>query len=439
MNTRAAAWRGLFTTEDWWAVWLGFAVIAAVFSGAVAQVPEPPAWSGTDIFAGWSWELLGALGLLGAGLCALFTTGAACMDRGAWRAYPPAFLALFVFAAAAYAVSRERASEAYGFNDAFWALLLGLLISNTVGTPGWMRPAIRTEYYIKTGLVILGAEILLWKILAFGAYGLAIAWGVTPVVIVFMWLFGTRVLRIANKHLVMVIAASTSVCGVSAAIATAAACRAKKEDLTLAVGMTLLFTVAMMIVMPWCIKAAGMSDLIGGAWMGGTIDSTGAVAAAGASLGEEALAAATIVKMIQNVLIGAVAFCVALFWLASVERVEGARPSPAELWRRFPKFVLGFMAASLLASLVLSPLLGNATVNAMKGVSASARTWIFCLAFLSIGLESNFRELAARLSGGRPVVLYAVGQGFNLALTLLVAWLVLSGLLLPAPPSLAGP
>lgn len=160
---------------------------------------------------------------------------------------------------------------------------------------------------------------------------------------------------------------------------------------------------------------------------------------AGASLGPEALAAATIVKLIQNVLIGAVAFCVALFWLSSVDRSAGARPSLIELWHRFPKFVLGFLGASILASAVFTPLFGSDAVNGMKNVFVSARNWMFCMAFLSIGLESNLKVLAARLEGGRPVALYVVGQSFNLALTLLVAWLALSGLLLPAPPALTGP
>jgi uncharacterized membrane protein YadS len=116
-----------------------------------------------------------------------------------------------------------------------------------------------------------------------------------------------------------------SVCGVSAAIATAAACRAKKEELTLAVGLSLVFTSIMMIVMPAIIKAVGMPEVLGGAWMGGTIDATGAVAAAGAFLGEKALYTAATIKMIQNVLIGVIAFCVAVYWCAKVDCEPGQR------------------------------------------------------------------------------------------------------------------
>jgi uncharacterized membrane protein YadS len=225
----------------------------------------------------------------------------------------------------------------------------------------------------------------------------------------------------------MVISADMSVCGVSAAIATAAACKAKKEELTLAIGMSLLFTVVMMIAMPWVIKATGMSNVLGGAWMGGTIDATGAVAAAGAILGEDALQVAATVKMIQNILIGVIAFCVAVYWVLRVEQnAGGPKPSMMEIWRRFPKFILGFVAASIVFSLLYSGrIYGDAIVDAtIKGSTKTLRGWFFCLAFVSIGLETNFRELAQYFKGGKPLVLYVCGQTLNLCLTLLMAWLM---------------
>ena len=171
----------------------------------------------------------------------------------------------------------------------------------------------------------------------------------------------------------------------------------------------------------------GLSNVLGGAWLGGTIDSTGAVAAAGAMLGEDALAVAATVKMIQNILIGVVAFGVAVYWVTRVERAAGdARPSWLEIWHRFPKFILGFVAASIVFSwLAASSANGERVVDAVLGYTGSTlRTWFFCLAFVSIGLETNFRELAAYMKGGKPLVLYVVGQTFNLCLTLLMAWLM---------------
>jgi len=362
----------------------------------------------------------------------LTSIGVSVMGQRAGR-YALAFLAIFALALVAYVGANQVQSKAWGLSYAAWALVLGLIISNTVGTPEWLKPGVRTEMYIKVGLVLLGAEILFGKILSLGPPGLMVAWIVTPTVIVFMWLFGTRVLKMVSKPLVIIIAAATSVCGVSAAIAVAAASRAKKEELTMGVGMTLIFTVLMMIFMPMFIGSVGMGNVLGGAWMGGTIDSTGAVVAAGAFLGPDAETVAAVVKMIQNVLIGLVGFFVALFWVTSVERDPAApRPSLIEIWTRFPKFILGFVAASILFSFLLSPLFGSlfdgdgmklVEQGVIKPVSNPLRGWFFCLAFVSIGLESDFKELAKQMEGGKPLVLYVVGQSFNLALTLLIAWL----------------
>lgn len=433
-------WLDLYKLEDWWAVWLGFGLLAIAATGMLPTVPKMPGWEWGGFLDVHTGGLAVSLVLLALGLAALFSVAVAIMKGREWARFFPAFLVIFVLAAIAYGLEKERSVSAYDIPYAFWALALGMLISNTIGTPGWLKPGVRTEFYIKTGLVLLGAEILVDKILAFSGYGLAIAWGVTPVVIVFMWLFGTRFLKMVNKPLVITIATATSVCGVSAAIAAAAASRAKKDDLTVAVGMSLIFTVLMMIAMPALINAVGMNPTLGGAWMGGTIDATGAVVAAGVALGKEGEAVAAIVKMIQNVLIGIVAFGIAVFWVTSVERDNsGARPSLMEIWYRLPKFILGFMAASIIASIINASGDGSAFLDGVLAQTKSFRSWFFSFAFVSIGLESNLRDLARQMSGGKPVVLYLVGQTFNLILTLAVAWLVLSGVLFPEPPLLAVP
>jgi uncharacterized membrane protein YadS len=225
----------------------------------------------------------------------------------------------------------------------------------------------------------------------------------------------------------MVIAADMSVCGVSAAIASAAACKAKKEELTLAIGMSLSFTVLMMIVMPIAIKAIGLNEVVAGAWMGGTIDSTGAVAVAGATLGDKALEVAATVKMIQNILIGVSAFGIATYWVTRVEKdPNGKRPGISEIWKRFPRFVLGFIAASILFSVIHAFMDGGPEmVTAMiKGSTKTFRGWFFCLAFVNIGLETRFKDLFPYFKGGKPLVLYVCGQTLNIILTLIMAYIM---------------
>ena len=302
-----------------------------------------------------------------------------------------------------------------------------MLISNSVGTPEWIKPAVLTEFYIKTGLVLYGAKVLFGTLLTLGPPGLCVAWIVTPMVLITTYWFGQQVLKIPSRKLNMVISADMSVCGVSAAIATAAACRAKKEELTLAIGISLSFTVLMMVILPAVVKTTGMNEVVGGAWIGGTIDSTGAVGAAGEMISEAAGNAAITIKLIQNLLIGVLAFGVALYWVKFVERdTDGPQPDASEIWRRFPKFVLGFLAASAVFSTIhaLAPRGPELVSAALKDGTEPLRSWFFTLAFVSIGLESNFRELGQYLRGGKPLLLYACGQTLNLVLTLLMAWLM---------------
>lgn len=435
--------------EDWQAVWIaGVLIILACVSvltgwfdlsalkfstwtlgetvqGAAASKIVP---LGTQLSSGAFWiKTIRTVLILGI----LFTLGIK-LQGGKVREYIPAFAALFVLSFVVRLISAEFTLNRY-LEWAVWALLIGLLISNTVGVPKWLRPAVKTEFYIKTGLVVMGFSVLFSNIAKFGLYGLGIAWIVTPVVMLFMWWFGTKVLKIGNKPLVMTLSAATSVCGTSAAIATGAACNCKKTDLTLAVSISIIFTVIMMVFEPVIIKAVGMSPIMGGALIGGTVDSTGAVAVAGSVLGGEAEKAAVLVKMIQNILIGFIAFFVAIFFATRVDRDSTRKVGASEIWKRFPKFIIGFFIASLIASFVIQPIFGADQVGAINKVLDQFKNWCFVLAFLSIGLDTNFKEIASQMHGGKVLWLYLIGQTFNIALTFFAVWLLLSGVLFPIP------
>jgi uncharacterized integral membrane protein (TIGR00698 family) len=421
----------LWKEEDWWAVWFGFLLIIASLTRLVIRVPRIGRWTDDPLTAfgvgSDDGTIFLALLALMLGLAVLTTVGIAVMKSEPPGRYALGFVGVFFLACLSYWIANQTNIRYWGLSYALWALLVGLLISNTVGTPQWLKAGAKTELFIKTGLVLLGAEILFKKIISMGVPGLMVAWIVTPTVVIFMFMFANRVLKMVNKKLAIIIACATSVCGVSAAIAAAAACRAKKDDLTLAVGMTLIFTVLMMFFMPLAIDWVGMNHVLGAAWMGGTIDSTGAVVAAGSMLGPVAEQVAAVVKMIQNVMIGVLAFAIALYWVTRVDREPGQKADAREIWYRFPKFVIGFVAASILFSFLVVPmnqgdfaLVESTFINPVTRV---ARGWFFCLAFVAIGLESNFRDLAGNMERGKPLVLYVVGQSFNLVLTLVVAWL----------------
>ena len=418
--------KNLFKTEDLWSIWIGFFLFLII--PVIERVPKPNLWD-MNLFSSLGLSEILLFIYIFIGFSVVFGISLKLMKQS-FKNFIIAFSFIFLLSIIALVMSSQITVKAYGFGYAFWALLMGLIISNTVGVPNWVKPALKTEFYIKTGLVLLGAEILFPKIMDIGLPALMVAWTVTPVVLISMYYFGTRYLNL-GKNLSVVVATATSVCGVSAAIASAAASSAKKEELTLAVSMTLIFTVLMMIGMPMLVEVMDLSPEIGGAWIGGTIDATGAVVAAGAVLGQDAMNVAAIVKMIQNIMIGVVAFIIAIIWTSNIKKVTKKNKISffGEIWKRLPKFILGFIFASIFFSFLLFPILGEETINQFIDVSKSYRGLLFILAFVSIGLESNFKELKAHMSGGKPMILYVVGQTFNIILTLFVAWLAFGGIL----------
>lgn len=311
-----------------------------------------------------------------------------------------------------------------------YAIALGL-IGNAVLAKLALRDALsegfRTEFFIKTGLVLLGASINL-KVLATAA-GPAIIQALLLISIVFgftWWLGG--VLGLEDK-LRALLASAVSICGVSAAIAAAGAVQARKEQLAYAASLVIVFALPSIFLLPWLADVFGLSDAVAGAWIGGNIDTTAAVAAAGAIAGENALQIATIVKTTQNALIGVVAIALTAYFALKVERKTEApdpavaRPSLREFWDRFPKFVLGFIAASVIGTLYLQFAAdGKAAIATVNDL----RTWFLIFAFVAIGLEFSLRGL--KEAGWRPVVLFAAATVVNIVVALGLAALLFGGL-----------
>jgi len=428
-----------FLSEDYWAVILGIFIVASAMilsAGAgndlVGWINKPGEWvsSPASSFAG----VKGSVTVVTGTAVAITVLGLVLVPhlfvkRQLFRGLI-GYSGIALLAVVAMVMSGQEVIKYYNLEYVLWALLLGALIGNTIGLPAWLMAAPSGEFLIKLGLVLLGMEVLMGKLVVLGLPGILVAWVVTPIVLISTFWFGTRVLGIQSPSLVMTIAADMSVCGVSAAIATGAACRAKKEELTLAISLSLAFTAVMMVVMPVAIRFLGIDDIVGGAWLGGTIDSTGAVAAAGAALGDRALKIATTVKMIQNILIGVIAFAVSIYWAYRFDHGDEAsqdkRSFFGEIWARFPKFVLGFLAVSILASVLDATSEAGAVLvkQAIDMVTKELRGWLFCMAFVRIGLDMRLETLAPALKGGKPMILYVVGQALNIALTGAMASLV---------------
>jgi len=292
--------------------------------------------------------------------------------------------------------------------------LIGNLVLSKLAPRDALSRGFRTEFFIKTGLVLLGASINLKVLVTAAVPAIIQALLLISIVFGFTWWLGGR-LGIEDK-LRALLASAVSICGVSAAIAAAGAVQAKREQLAYAASLVIAFALPSIFLLPWLADVFNLSDAVAGAWIGGNIDTTAAVAASGAIAGENALQIATIVKTTQNALIGVVAIGLTAYFALKIERksADQARPTVGRFWERFPKFVLGFIAASIIGTLYVQwagkgSAANIATVNDL-------RTWFLIFAFVSIGLEFSLRGL--REAGWRPIAVFASATVVNIVVAL---------------------
>lgn len=389
--------------EDWIAVIIAFLTIAVITVGL-----KP--FFGTDILtktgSGFIWVA-----------ASLFIAKVLSRATADYLKLLPALAVVVLITLVAQIVANTAIMKEYGIEVVLFSLILGLLISNTIGVPAWLKPAIQTELYIKIGLVLLGCTVLFQDIVKAGALGI-----IQSVAVVFtVWYFSFWLCKKLglDDEFRMMISSAVSICGVSAAIATAGAIEGDNKKLSHVISLVLIVAIPMMLFMPYIAKWADMSPAVAGAWLGGTIDTSGAVVAAGTMLGEEALKYATLVKFSQNVLLGLAAFFISLYWSYSKKEANYEKPTLKTIWERFPKFVLGFIIASLFFSFALSPSL----VAGIKSSIKELQTYWFALAFTCIGLETKFTDIFS-MERGRPAMAFIIAQVFNIFFTLGIAYLV---------------
>lgn len=409
--------RKTILTEDWTAVVVAFAIILIAIAGFRPSLPTfnwgDGAAIGKLVYDGNLWINLVILWLMG-----YLTIVIAFLLKGDRNSFfhLGSYTFIFLIAIVAQVVTGNKAVKGLGLEIVLFSLFIGLLISNVLRVPEFIKPMIQTELFIKIGLVLLGCGIIFNDILQAGALGLL----QSVAVVLCVWQFSFWLCKKfgLDDELRAMLSSAVAICGVSAAIATAGAIKGDSKKLSYVISLVLITAIPMMLIMPYIAKASGMSPAVAGAWLGGTIDTTGAVVAAGTLLGDEALKYATVVKFSQNVLLGLAAFAISIYW-AYTKNEKQERPSVKTIWERFPKFVIGFILTSLLFSFVLDKNL----VNEIKGPLKGIQTFWFALAFTCIGLETKFTDIFS-LENGRPAYAFLIAQFFNIIFTLIVAWLI---------------
>jgi len=407
-------------SEDWVVVILGFLIIGLALFGII--VPKPSFdWSTlqelkTTIFSVSNFTVIIEQFLL---VYAIAIAGALLLKKEL-KALLIVFPLIFILTVLALVLAGNATIQEFNLEAVIFSLAIGLAISNFFMLPAWFKEALSTELYVKIGLVLLGSAVIFGDILKAGSLGLIQA----LVVVISVWYFAfwlCRKLKI-DKEMALMLSSAVSICGVSAAIATSGAIKGDNKKLSYVISLVLITAVPMMIIMPYIAEWLHLSQQVTGAWLGGSIDTTGAVVASGSIVGEEALKISTIVKFSQNVLLGIAAFFISIYWTYSKsvdDETKKDKPTLKLIWDRFPKFVVGFVFVSLMFSFVIPTDVHQEIKSSLKSIQG---LW-FALAFTSIGLETNFKDLFSH-ANKKPLYAFLIAQTFNIFVTLAVAYVL---------------
>jgi uncharacterized integral membrane protein (TIGR00698 family) len=437
-------WSELFRKEDWWSVWLGLAVVLAAYAffanGSTLSwiAVAPSKWSTfPQLEAQLASNVVRYLVQFGVFVVVLSSVAAALGHKP--RAFIPSFILIYVLSAVVFAAGAWSKAQRYNLEPPLLALLIGLLISNLVRLPRSFDAGFRVEFYIKVGIVLLGATLPFTLILWAGPVAILQASIVS--VLTFLAIFFTaRKLGLENS-LAATLGAGGAVCGVSAAIAVAGSVRAKKEYPPIAITLVVLWAIVFVFVLPLASRALHLPAGQGGAWIGTSefADAAGLAAAqsygglAGPATGiagtaDQALVSYTLIKVIgRDVWIGIWAFILAIISVTRWEKdAAGRRPDARQIWWRFPHFVIGFLAASVLVTFVVRNFsLFDYNKLVKPGLVApitALRTWAFTFSFLSIGLTTRLREFAT--AGNKPFLAFGAGVVVNVILGYVLSVLV---------------
>ncbi len=441
----ARFWR----TDDAWALAVGLVLVLAglLLFAAGSGVPAwiaviPPKWHGAAELGrhfATAWPRYVAQLLL----WLVLVTGALAALGHEPRRVIPAFALLYVVSVGILSLGQWTEAVTYNLEPPLLALALGLVVANTGLLPRTADAAFRVEFFIKLGVVLLGATLPLSLLVWAGPVALLQASIVS--VVTFAVIFGTSRALGIDPRFAATLGVGGAVCGVSAAIAVAAAVGGRRQDTGVVISIVILWAIVMIFALPFAAAALHMPAGIGGAWIGtsefadaaglAAAQSYGALAAhfpgAPAGEAERAVASFTLMKVVgRDVWIGIWALVLSIIAASRWDDVGIAnRAGPGEIWRRFPKFVLGFLAASVLLTL-LSARIGHVafTHDATPQLVAplkTLRTEAFAFGFLAIGLTTRVRDLAG--IGGRPFAAFSAGVVVNLVLGLVLSSLVFGG------------
>lgn len=438
-KTNGGGLKSLYLKEDWWAVWIGLGlVVVCLILWAAGQ---------SDIlsvlnvkFAGYS-DFAGLLPcvtgifpnaiILYVVLAIIFSIVMGIMGKNVPKFFA-GFTLLYVMAILVQILSAWDLAKQFSLEAPVMALIVGIILGNFVKIPDWFEAGMRTEFYVKTGIVLMGATLPFTLILQSGPVALLQATIIAVSTFLVIYFCATRLFKL-EKPFAATLATGGSICGVSASIAIGSAVNAKKEHVSVSISMVVIWATIMVFLLPVVCRALGLSDGASGAWIGTSEFADAAGMAAAAQFGDGAITTFTLMKVVgRDIFVGVWAFILAIISVTMWEKSDSAdgtrqKPSAGVIWERFPKFVLGFFIASILITVVtlsvapdIAATMDKQVLSPIKGL----RGWAFILCFLCIGLTTRFKALAA--TGWKPFAAFTCGVVVNVLLGFLFSTMILN-------------
>ncbi len=436
-------WKELYLKEDWWAIWLGLGIVFAAYlffvnGSSMKWIAVSPAkWSNLgELFNHFRVHITQYIAQFIMWMV-IFTVSLRTLGFKLSE-FLPSFVFIYICSVIIFSIGAWDQAHHYNLEPPLVALALGLLISNLIGLPKWMDAGFRVEYYIKTGIVLLGATLPFTLVVWAGPIAIFQASIVSITTFLVIFFLGKKMGL--DRRLCAVLGAGGAVCGVSASIAVAGAVGAKKEHAPIAITMVILWAIVMIFFLPLVSRMLQLHTGVAGAWIG-TSEFADAAGFAGAQAygnlagtvdgipgtPDDAVWAFTLMKVVgRDIWIGIWAFVLAIIATTRWETKAGSKPEVAEIWWRFPKFVIGFALASIFITIISSQYpfddFGKIVKPLLIAPIKTLRTWAFIFCFFSIGLTTRFRELAS--TGAKPFWAFTGGVVVNVILGFVLSTMV---------------
>lgn len=426
-------WSELIRKEDWWSVWIGlFIVVVSILfwmTGHSIKIftAQILPWTNLQTLTSELSSNIGFIFSLFLVLLVLFTISISFLKVNI-NSFITGFILLFVLSFLVNLLSTWKWASAYNLEAPLLALGIGLILGNLIKIPAWFESALRTELYVKVGIVLMGATLPFSFIIKAGPIAFFQATIIAVITFLVIYFVGTKWLGL-DKRFAATLGAGGSICGVSAAIAVGGAIKTKKEHVSITISLVVIYAIVFIFLLSFFIKLLGIQAGPAGAWIGTSEFADAAGITAASSFGDKALTSFTLMKVIgRDIFIGIWSFVLAFISITLWEkRKEGEKAGPGQIFYRFPKFVLGFFLASIILSVIIAKVSAGTQAIISTDIIApikAIRTWAFTFTFLSIGLTTRFKDLTS--VGWRPAVAFGAGALVNVIIGYILSIVLLN-------------